>query len=732
MDEKKTIFSYAFVVYLVYVLYIWGTDVVDCFCCLIGLQQTTLISRIIVGAVLLVVVWRFFKYIQVERAGMNVKLGIGLLILIVIGIVKSTYPDTSTDTLSYHLIAQHPGFTNYFEEHFAKGNVQVWGFRLGDRMFYALRYLLGYRWGTLLNTMVLCISYFQINHLLNYCFTVRGNEEIKKNYVAAFMSCSELWALLIVLIPHSVYMYGMYMVDILSVPVILEALRVLIEASRKKVKTSDILYFAFLMGFCFAFKMTNIVYVVPFCVIYIILVAKQLNVRNFIGSAVLVAVPCLVYLLYSFHETGNPVFPYYNNIFQSAYFPAMHYDFNEGNVEKNIIEKILWIFYTVIFPGSRQIGLTSPYNLILGVGLISLILASICIVIGKCVKREIVNNRVAILTALVWFTAVIWGITTGHARYYILGMYLIGMLAYSLFVGVLSLDKVVLKGKASVINFVFCVTGSVVLTGMIVEAGLTVKSDMEGREWAWRKFSIATFGEQFSQVLKDKQFRTADENMDVFFITNTKYAGIADLINEDAYVFNAAYFDKWGIEPMGYFRMCQEKTNLSDADIYDITGEYLSNPDAYVMALNQFGMYIEEVIDYRTDAAEVELIKLVYDTDRQNNCYQGSEEICIAGTSEGNVFRFIGGVSQYAGESEERMIITVEQPDGTNQIVEVAVKPSVELYEIPLGNIAKDSVLRIKVYRGNDDTIDNTSYYYILNPKIVSSSIEAAESSAVW
>lgn len=122
--------------YLLYILFIWFCECVDLFCFLTSLPQQTVVSRIValfLVTILLLTVRKKICIIKEKRYSFT-KI-IAILFILMVGLVKSIFPDTSYDVGNYHLIAQSNDFVNYFQTGFGGGNFQIWGFRLGDRLF---------------------------------------------------------------------------------------------------------------------------------------------------------------------------------------------------------------------------------------------------------------------------------------------------------------------------------------------------------------------------------------------------------------------------------------------------------------------------------------------------------------------------------------------------------------------------------------------------------------------
>lgn len=122
----------------------------------------------------------------------------------------------------------------------------------------------------------------------------------------------------------------------------------------------------------------------------------------FVLGAVIFAIP---WYLKAYLETGNPVYPFYNNLFHSVFWPNMFNDFNNAtmpaSVDRGIIDFILSPFKLVYWPDLFR-GRIGPFPLIF--------LPFLIIIRNhpKIVKR-------ALIVAAVYY--VIWYAIWANARY---------------------------------------------------------------------------------------------------------------------------------------------------------------------------------------------------------------------------------------------------------------------------------------------------------------------------
>jgi hypothetical protein len=115
------------------------------------------------------------------------------------------------------------------------------------------------------------------------------------------------------------------------------------------------MYFAALiMGFSVAGKFTNLIYLVPFVIIFIYITFKNISdvgqkIKTILIFGSLIVIPIGASLIRNTIETENPVFPFYNSIFKSKYYPAVSFD-NTAFGGRNFIEKLFWPIISVAMP----------------------------------------------------------------------------------------------------------------------------------------------------------------------------------------------------------------------------------------------------------------------------------------------------------------------------------------------------------------------------------------------
>ena len=270
--------------------------------------------------------------------------------------VRAIMPDSCYDTLNYHLYYQKffdRDFINYDFFPMRSFNAQTFG-AIGDRLFYGFRYFLGYRMGTLLNTLVVVLIYFQIKQLFCMVWTEFGHE-CQTRWSEAFISIGTF----VCMMTETTYAnLSNYMVDYLALPFVLEIFRIVLCKGEDEKETSvahTAGYLCIMSGFAVGIKITNCLLIFPLAVFFLFKQRKRMNIKCIFCSFLVFLYPLLLYLFISYKITGNPVFPYLNRFFQSPYFSATRSpnDFSAFNSRfgpTEMGEYLLWPFYMLKFP----------------------------------------------------------------------------------------------------------------------------------------------------------------------------------------------------------------------------------------------------------------------------------------------------------------------------------------------------------------------------------------------
>ena len=179
----------------------------------------------------------------------------------------------------------------------------MFGFRLGDRMFYPFRALFGLRMGTLLNALAMLVIYRQVTVFLSM---EAGRLERTCSWLKHL---APVLAFLIVSRLELIQESGSYMVELLALPFLLEMVFLLLRGLDEAKWEREAVLFCLFGGILFCLKMTNIVYLVPLVLLYLWKIRKYLTPKLFLGCLVTGMIPVSVYLIYNGIAMKNPVYP---------------------------------------------------------------------------------------------------------------------------------------------------------------------------------------------------------------------------------------------------------------------------------------------------------------------------------------------------------------------------------------------------------------------------------------
>lgn len=246
--------------------------------------------------------------------------------LFVIYAMRLAFPDGSFDQLNYHLLSAERGlrglpFTSpdYFPAPFQ--------FNPAPEMVTGItRWLLGYRLGTIVNYLALLWA----GSIL--CKFLRSHISSER------MRC--LAVLLILLTEQALFEINNYMIDLLAVPLLLEATYVILNTG-KIIERHELRRVAFFLGASVTFKLTNLAFVLPLILVYAYKLKPSFKFKDAALSLLIFLAPLLPFSLFMYTETRNPIFPFYNTIFRSPYWPLINWtDVRWG--PKSIWEGLIW------------------------------------------------------------------------------------------------------------------------------------------------------------------------------------------------------------------------------------------------------------------------------------------------------------------------------------------------------------------------------------------------------
>jgi hypothetical protein len=366
--------------------------------------------------------------------------------------LRVSLPDMSWDVLDYRLINAERALNgwpmiagDFFPVRFPFNPAP-------DMVMGISRHLLGYRLGTIVNVAVLAWTGMILERLLR-AFVTRD---------ALRCAC----VLLLLLTEHLLFEVNNYMVDLLALPLLLEATRLALDTSRHArelpVRFARIGLF---LGMSLAFKLTNLAFVIPILLLCAFRMARnemRFDVKAAVCCVGCIMLPLLPYSLYIYSQTGSPVFPLYNWIFKSPYWPAVDLRTERwGPIVDDVRFKNMSAWEVLVWP------LLLPFRVEhtaadLGPhwGRVSLaFIASIATLLRRGVDRRV--RELAIVTLL---GAMIWSAASGMLRYATYVELIGGLLAIYLAMDLLKTAK---ESRRPAINRA---VGSVIILIMLVQA----------------------------------------------------------------------------------------------------------------------------------------------------------------------------------------------------------------------------------------------------------------------
>ncbi len=294
------------------------------------------------------VAWYFYvvtKPFPSERAGREFWLVV-LPPLLFFYLLRLPFPDLSWDVLNYRLLHAErslrgtlfmPG--DYFPTP-APYNPAP------DTLTGLFRHALGYRLGTIVN-------------LLALIWTARVVLKLLRPFVARAWATAAA-VLLVLLAEHLLYEVNEYMVDLLSLPLLLEATWLALRVDETENRRSVFVRVALLLGLSAALKLTNAAAILPIvllCAYKALAGPGRLKLKELPAAVALAFVafvaPLVPFAVYLWRLTGNPLFPLANTLFKSAYWPTDGgWDARWG--PKGLWETLAWPVLATFDPGRHS------------------------------------------------------------------------------------------------------------------------------------------------------------------------------------------------------------------------------------------------------------------------------------------------------------------------------------------------------------------------------------------
>ena len=321
--------------------------------------------------------------------------------VLILWALRAPLADVGFDTLNYHVMHGERGLWGPL---FAPGDFYPYFFPFlnpaADLVTAMFRAVLGYRGGTVGSALALVWSGQVLWRLLTP--SIKDERFRAVGVLLAVSAEGMLWEV------------SGYMVDLLSLPVLLEATRLAIADVRpQRPLHRRTVVLGLLLGTAVALKLTNLVFVLP---IGLVALVRWLGPRTqrpraaaVLGAAaagaVAIALPVAPHALLLLAKTGSPVFPYFNKLFESPFYPP--FDIKDGRWgPSSITEALGWPLLSALRPERlSEFGVTTG----------RLALGWLAALASLVAFRKDAHLRA--ISAIVLIGGLLWSLGSGYHRY---------------------------------------------------------------------------------------------------------------------------------------------------------------------------------------------------------------------------------------------------------------------------------------------------------------------------
>jgi len=315
--------------------------------------------------------------------------------------LRVAFPDVSFDVLNYHIFHSERALHGWL---FIPGDFFPTAAPFNptpDILTGLYRHALGYRLGTIANLVALIWTGIILNRLL-------------RDYIRSVW-LRNVSILFILFTEQLMFQINNYMVDLLALPLLLEATIIAIETKTNRV-IQRTTWLGLLLGVATAFKLANLFIALPIVLVYVFKLFVTSDGRGRLKTfgrllkstpiaAIAFLIPVAPFTLFIFRETGNPIFPLYNGLFKSPFWPqGAVFDPRWG--PWGVAETLAWPF--VMFFRPWRLNEFTFYSGRLTVGYL---LAFVCLFIARRDRRV---RAIAFITLL---GIILWSATSGYIRY---------------------------------------------------------------------------------------------------------------------------------------------------------------------------------------------------------------------------------------------------------------------------------------------------------------------------
>ncbi len=465
------------------------------------------------------------KQLPAERFGREFWLVVGLPLLFLYAL-RAAFPDHSFDVLNYHLLNAERSLRGTL---FLPGDFFPTPGPFNpapDTVTGLSRLILGYRLGTIVNLFALI-------------WAAQIGDKILRPFISRRWLRSA-YVFLAILAEHLLFEVSTYMVDLLALPVLLEATYLTLRADEVKDRGANYVRIALLIGASAAFKLTNLTAALPIvlvCVYQALLSKERLAPgklpRTILSTLIAFSVPLIPFAVYIYRVTGNPVFPLANVFFKSPYWPT-HGGWDNRWGPAGFWQTIVWPIL-IFFEPERHSEL-AVYSGRLTIGFI---VALAGLILAWSDTRARTLCFVFLASCLLWSAG-----SVGYSRYGLYQELLAGLT-------IIAVSCVVIRNASRAKLHWRTVCATLFFVALASQATLACVYVLR-TEWGSRPTLLSSpvvYAQEATLLLRDhslKKFLTDDERMlfdrvPVWIESSVKTSGIEALLNERAGIISVSH-----------------------------------------------------------------------------------------------------------------------------------------------------------------------------------------------
>jgi hypothetical protein len=243
--------------------------------------------------------------------------------VIYLNVARIYFPDVSYDIGSYHLYLQELNrFDNLKNFNMVgSGAGGTYFFTLSYKFFGIFRHLLGFRMGAILNTLLFFVCFTSLFDLIKMIVKESNGINRLPVFFIGLICLFAIWA------DNTLIIINSYVVDFLGIPILIELLIIVLFRKLHAANGKNILLLYFLLAsLLIAYKLTFIPYALVLSIALIIRNGEYfLKKKQMLFTGLITLLFPLLYMIYNYTETQNPIFPLYNAVFKSPLFEIRNF-----------------------------------------------------------------------------------------------------------------------------------------------------------------------------------------------------------------------------------------------------------------------------------------------------------------------------------------------------------------------------------------------------------------------